>query len=133
MYTSIWIRTNLAMDTILPNIQHWLDCHKHAILPRRIQCQSTYTVGWLVYLDGDIDCIALATEIAHWVDFEVECRWCVISIGKKGSMTKAERVQAIHLIVDDRKRDEADEIFRDLYSTKSTVSLLGSKCGWSLR
>ncbi|KAL7571986.1 hypothetical protein ACA910_001643 [Epithemia clementina (nom. ined.)] len=73
-----------------------------------------------------MDCHVLAHEISTWTDFEVECHWRVVSIGKKGCLEKDKRVQAIHVIVDDRIHDQAEDTLRDLYSSTATQFPLGT-------
>ncbi|KAL7571016.1 hypothetical protein ACA910_003737 [Epithemia clementina (nom. ined.)] len=106
MYTSIWVWTSTPMPKLVQSIRHWLNHEKYAILPQQLHCQATHTIGWLAYSDYEINCPVLAKAIKAKVAFDVKCQWRVISIGEKGLMTKEERVQAIHLLVDDKCRDE---------------------------
>ncbi|KAL7570383.1 hypothetical protein ACA910_017220 [Epithemia clementina (nom. ined.)] len=125
MYTSIWAGTLCSMETVVGSIKHWMDREGHAILPQKLQCQETATVGWLVYSDNEIDCSELAKDIHLWINYEVECRWRVILIGKRGKLDKDERVQAIHLLVSSEDRDDAEDALRELYSSTATQFPLG--------
>ncbi|KAL7581521.1 hypothetical protein ACA910_022089 [Epithemia clementina (nom. ined.)] len=125
MYTSILVGTMTPMPKLIQSIWHWLDHKKMAILPRQLQSKVTHTIGWLAFSDNEMDCIVLAKAINAQVHFEVECRWRVISLGKKGRMKKEERVQAIHLLVDKQCRDEAEDANWELYSSEATDFSLG--------
>ncbi|KAL7564848.1 hypothetical protein ACA910_001593 [Epithemia clementina (nom. ined.)] len=114
MYTSIWVGTDRPMADIVPSIKHWLDCEGHAILPRKLQGQETYTVGWLVCFDIEVDCTERAKAIKKWICHDVECRWQVIATGKRDKLEKDERVQAIHLIVDEAERDLAEDALQEI-------------------
>ena len=59
------------------------------------------------------------------MEFPIECRWRIISLGRSGPMKDEDKVQAIHLMVDAQIRDGAEEDLQGLYSSSASKFPLG--------
>jgi hypothetical protein len=113
MHTEDW-------RTILEQMSPWLSDLGHGIYFKELQCERTYSLGWLLWSFRSIDTRVLSEEILKLHNIKISLRYSAISTNQ-GKDRGENTVKALHIwIAGDQEYAKTKEIIQDIYSTTST-------------
>jgi hypothetical protein len=106
-------------NDILADTGSWLNSNGHAVFAKTLQCESTQTVGWLLFSFRAIDTKMLAQSLMRIANIEVDFRYSVISLDG-GPIPLEHQVRALHVVCEaGAKFDEAKSILQQVYCSAS--------------
>ncbi len=112
IYPSMWMGTNTDLALIMKHNGHWFQKQKHGVYKMHLQCEFPVMIGWLLRSVPSIDRNQLQQDIETKVGFPVHARWQIVNSGHERD---DKPTKAIHLRVDPRFQEEANQALGDLF------------------
>ena len=118
VYPHIYLGHTDSLEDIRKSMGDFLSFTSQAIYKKMLQVDESCIAGFLVYSHNDMDAGALADEISDQIGIPVGLRWRTIDIGIKGSIPDNQKVNALHVEIEKRKKLRGLKKLFELYPRK---------------
>lgn len=116
----IRLRHDKDPKTLNDDIDWFLKSYQFGLYPRSVQAENISCIRWLLHSSTrSINCKNLQDAISKRFDdkYEVGCRYCMISLGRRGKVPKENQVKAIHIECDSADQFELKIALSKIYAS----------------